>query len=237
MSISLPIKIYMDGAQVNHMRAAVNSNPMVKGFTTNPTLMRKSGVTDYHAFISEVLEAVQGLPISFEVLSDEFHEMEREAHVITGVGSNAVVKIPITNTKGESSCPLIGTLASAGIPLNITAIMTPQQVDAVAKVLNPEIPAIISVFAGRIADTGRDPMPVMEECLEILKPLSNAELLWASPRETFNIFQAAEIGCHIITASPDLIDKLTVANKDLVEYSLETVKMFYQDACAAGYSL
>lgn len=234
---NIKIKIYMDGAQVADMREAVQSNPLVKGFTTNPTLMRKSGVTDYTQFAQEALSAVQGLPISFEVFSDDFAQMEREARIIRNFGPNAMVKIPITNTKGESSCPLIAKLAGDGIALNITAIMTTKQVQDVANSLNPEIPAIVSVFAGRIADTGRDPVPVMAQCLDILQPLPRAELLWASPRETLNIFQAEQVGCHIITVSPELIAKLKFTNKDLDEFSLETVTMFYQDACAAGYSL
>lgn len=227
----------MDGADVESMREAVRSNPLVKGFTTNPTLMRKAGVRDYQAFAAEALAAVKGLPISFEVFSDDFPSMEREARIIASWGQGANVKIPVTNTKNESCCPLIAKLAASGVMVNVTAIMSLKQVQAVVEALDPNVPAIVSVFAGRIADTGRDPIPYMEECLKILKSKPKAELLWASPREALNIFQAEAIGCHIITATPDLIGKLKLQNKDLEEYSLETVKMFYQDALAAGYAL
>lgn len=231
------IKIFMDGAEIAKMKEAVRDNPLVKGFTTNPTLMRKSGITDYAQFANDALNAVHGLPISFEVFSDEFDAMEREARIIAGWGQGANVKIPVTNTKGESSCPLISRLSQDGIVVNVTAIMTLDQVRAVAKALNPDVPAIVSVFAGRIADTGRDPIPHMKACLEVLKPLPKAELLWASPRETLNVYQADAIGCHIITATSDLIAKLALRNKDLEEYSLETVAMFRRDAIAAGFSL
>lgn len=231
------IKIFMDGAEIAKMKEAVRDNSLVKGFTTNPTLMRKSGITDYAQFANDALNAVQGLPISFEVFSDEFDAMEREARVIAGWGRGANVKIPVTNTRGESSCPLISRLTQDGIVVNVTAIMTLNQVRAVAKALNPDVPAIVSVFAGRIADTGRDPIPHMKACLEVLKPLPKAELLWASPRETLNAYQADAIGCHIITATSDLIAKLALRNKDLEEYSLETVAMFRRDAIAAGFSL
>lgn len=235
--MDLQIKIFMDGAHIEDMREAVETNPLVKGFTTNPTLMRKAGIHDYTAFAKEALAAVQGLPISFEVFSDDLESMEREARIIAAWGKNANVKIPITNTKGESCCPLIGKLSSEGIVINVTAIMSLKQVQAVAQVLSPNTPAIVSVFAGRIADTGRDPLPYMEASLKNLQHLSQAELLWASPREVLNIYQAAEIGCQIITATPDLIDKLSLMHKDLEQYSLETVQMFYKDANAAGFSL
>ncbi|MDL2259368.1 transaldolase [Deltaproteobacteria bacterium OttesenSCG-928-K17] len=231
------IKLFLDGAEIQQIRQAVQENPMVKGFTTNPTLMRKAGITDYAAFAKEALETVNGLPISFEVFSDDFESMEREARIIAGWGGGANVKIPITNTKGESSAPLIARLSRDGIMINATAIMTLDQVRLVAEALSPETPAIVSVFAGRVADTGRDPIPHMQECLEILKSRPKAELLWASPREALNIYQAAAIGCHIITATADQIAKLKLRDKDLDEYSLETVKMFYKDATAAGYRL
>lgn len=234
-AMDLQIKLFMDGANIDRMRDAVENNPLIKGFTTNPTLMRKAGVTDYVSFAKEALNAVQGLPISFEVFSDDLEAMEREAHIIASWGNNANVKIPITNTKGESCCPLIQKLSSEGIIVNVTAAMNLKQVQAVANVLAPEVPSIVSVFAGRIADTGRNPIPYMEASLKILQSLPEAKLLWASPREVLNIYQAAEIGCHIITATPDLIDKLPLANKDLEQYSLETVQMFYRDANEAGF--
>lgn len=236
-AMDLQIKLFMDGANIDKMRDAVENNPLIKGFTTNPTLMRKAGVTDYASFAKKALTAVQGLPISFEVFSDDLESMEHEARIIAGWGKNANVKIPITNTKGESCCPLIQKLSSEGIIINITAVMNLKQVQAVADVLTPDVPAIVSVFAGRIADTGRNPIPYMEASLKILKDLPEAKLLWASPREVLNIYQAAEIGCHIITATPDLIDKLSLANKDLEQYSLETVQMFYKDAHAANFSI
>jgi transaldolase len=233
----LPIKIFMDGASIEDIRKVLAANPMVKGFTTNPTLMYKAGVIDYTDFAKKALAVAEGLPISFEVLSDNFADMEREARVIAGWGKGANVKVPITNSKGESSCPLICKLNHDGIFVNITAVMTVQQVYDVASVLDVSVPAIISVFAGRIADTGQDPIPIMQECLSILKPLNKVELLWASPREVFNIFQASAIGCHITTATPEIIAKLSLQNKNLSEYSLETVKMFYKDAVAAGYTI
>lgn len=236
-STDLQIKLFMDSADIEHMREAVEKNPLVKGFTTNPTLMRKAGIHDYIRFAKEALTAVQGLPISFEVFSDDLASMEREARIIASWGSNANVKIPITNTKGESCCPLIHRLSSEGIIVNITAIMSLKQVQAVADVLAPNTAAIVSVFAGRIADTGRNPIPYIEASLKILQHLPEAKLLWASPREVLNIYQADEVGCHIITATPDLIAKLPLANKDLDRYSLETVNMFYKDAHAAGYVL
>lgn len=231
------VKLFLDGAEIEQMRQAVRENPMIKGFTTNPTLMRKAGISDYGAFAQKVLEVVGDMPVSFEVFSDDFDSMEREARIIAGWGGGANVKIPVTNTKGESSAPLIAKLSKDGVVINATAIMTLDQVTKVAEALSPETPAIVSVFAGRLADTGRDPIPHMQKCLEILKSRPKAELLWASPRETLNIYQAAAIGCHIITATADQIAKLKLQGKDLDEYSLETVKMFYQDAVAAGYKL
>lgn len=233
---SLRIKLFMDGANVDEMVEAAR-NPMIKGFTTNPTLMRKAGVDDYTAFARAALDAVGGMPISFEVFSDELDEMEREARVIASWGGDTYVKIPVTNTKGESTAPLIRKLSAEGIALNVTAIMTLEQVRVVADALDAGTPAVVSIFAGRIADTGIDPVPVMVEAAKLLHDRPKAELLWASPRELLNIFQADEAGCHIITATPDVLKKLSLVGKSLDEYSLDTVKMFYQDARAAGYKL
>jgi transaldolase len=233
----LKIKLFMDGAEIRSMVEAVETNPLISGFTTNPTLMRKAGITDYAAFAREAIAAVGGRSISFEVFSDTFDEMEREARIIHSWGGHTYVKIPVTNTKGESSVPLIAKLSREGIALNVTAIMTPEQVAAVAGALDAGTPAIVSVFAGRVADTGTDPMPLMRECKALLAGLPKAELLWASPRELLNVFQANEVGCDIITATKDVLAKLTVVGKDLTRYSLETVQMFYNDATAAGFRL
>lgn len=234
--MKLKIDLYADGADVRDMVAA-REGGIVKGFTTNPTLMKKSGVTDYAAFAKEALKAVSGMPISFEVFADEFDEMERQAKMITKWGESVYVKIPITNTKGHSSIPLIRRLTAAGVKLNITAILTLEQVRDVVEALNPNIPAVVSVFAGRIADTGRDPVPLMREAANIVKAKPKAQLLWASPRELLNIFQAEEVGCHIITVTSDILKKLAGVGKSLDELSLDTVKMFYNDASAAGYKL
>ena len=219
------------------MRSAVATMPHIKGFTTNPTLMRKVGITDYTTFAKEVITAVNGMPISFEVFSDDFAEMEREGRIIHSWGSNASVKIPVTNTTGASAAPLIRRLSSEGVPLNVTAILTLDQVKEVAEALDPATPSIVSVFAGRIADAGVDPVPVMREAAAILKNLPKAELLWASPREVLNVLQAEETGCHIITATKDILAKLPLFGKDLAEYSLETVKMFWKDAKDAGFRI
>jgi transaldolase len=232
----LRIHIYSDGADVRDMAAARDAG-IVKGFTTNPTLMRKCGVADYETFAHEALASTGGMPISFEVFADEFDEMERQARLIATWGDAVYVKIPITNTKGESAIPLIARLSAAGVKLNITAILTLDQVRAVAGALDPNTPAIVSVFAGRIADTGRDPLPLMREALEILHARPKAQLLWASPRELLNIIQADEMGCHIITVTPDILKKLAMVGMPLDELSLDTVKMFYNDASAAGYRL
>jgi transaldolase len=233
----LKIKLFLDGANVGAMREAHEKNPLVKGFTTNPTLMKKAGVSDYAAFAKEAIAAVGDLPISFEVFSDEFPEMEAQAKLIASWGGNTYVKIPVTNTKGQSAAPLIKKLAEAGVALNVTAILTLEQVKEVAAALSPQTPSIVSVFAGRVADTGRDPKPMMSESVAILKSNAKAELLWASPRELLNLFEAEDTGCHIITATKDIIDKMALVGKDLGQYSLETVKMFYNDASAAGYKL
>ncbi|MDR1514240.1 MAG: transaldolase [Synergistaceae bacterium] len=233
----LKVKIFMDGADIESIKSRGASFPFVKGFTTNPTLMRKAGVGDYQSFAKQAISAACGLPISFEVFSDEFDDMGRQARIIASWGPNAYVKIPVTNSKGESSRDLIKSLSKDGISLNVTAILTLGQVKHVAEALDEDVPAIVSVFAGRIADTGRDPVPVMKECLSALKARPNAELLWASPRELLNIVQADEAGCHIITATPGLISKLKLLGKDLEEFSLETVRMFRDDAVAAGFLL
>jgi transaldolase len=231
---SLKIKIFADGADIAGIRK-LYSNPLVKGFTTNPTLMRKAGITDYEAFSRDVLAAVPDRPVSLEVFADDFDEMIAQGRMIASWGKNANVKIPVTNTAGAASDRVIRTLAEAGVVLNITAIMTIAQVRAVAACLNPAVPAIISVFAGRVADTGCDPIPHMIECREALAHLPKAELLWASPRELLNIFQADAMGCHIITVTNDVLAKLSLVGKDLTDYSLDTVKMFRADAVSAGY--
>ena len=233
---SLEVKLFADGADLAGIREMA-ANPAIKGFTTNPTLMRKAGVSDYKAFALQALQAVNGLPISLEVFADEFGEMEKQAHEIASWGKNIYVKIPVTNTKGEFSGSLVERLSRTGVQVNVTALMTIDQVGRVTKRLAPETPAIISVFAGRIADTGRDPMPIMAESVRIMKKKPKAELIWASPRELLNIYQAGEVGCHIITATNDILKKLSLVGKDLDAYSLETVEMFYKDAKAAGYSI
>ncbi|MBP2294300.1 transaldolase [Azospirillum rugosum] len=230
------IELYQDGAELEAMKRAYASGN-VQGFTTNPTLMRKAGITDYAAFARAAIAAIPDLPISFEVFSDDFPTMEREARIIRSWGGNTYVKIPITNTRGESAIPLIARLSAEGFSLNVTAILTLDQVEAVAAAVNPQASTIVSVFAGRIADTGCDPVPVMTRAAEILKPLPNAKLLWASPREVLNVLQAQDCGCHIITATPDILAKMSLFGKDLTQFSLETVRMFYEDARKAGYNL
>jgi len=232
----LKVKLFADGADLAGIKEMA-ANPAIKGFTTNPTLMRKAGVSDYKAFALQALQVVRGRPISFEVFADEFGEMGKQAHEIASWGKNIYVKIPVTNTKGEFSGPLVERLTRAGIQVNVTALTTVDQVKRVADRLAPETPAIISVFAGRIADTGRDPVPIMAEAVKIMKKKPKSELIWASPRELLNIFQANEIGCHIITATNDILKKLPLIGKDLDAYSLETVEMFHKDAKAAGYSI
>lgn len=232
---ALEIKIFSDGANVNEMKR-VYSEGIVKGFTTNPTLMKKDGVKDYKAFAKEILSEIKDMPISFEVFTDDFDSMEKQAREIGSWGNNVYIKIPITNTKGEPSYNLIKRLTLESLKLNITAILTLEQVREVKKFISQNTKSIISVFAGRIADTGRDPVPYMKEALQILKANPNAELLWASSRELLNIFQAEECGCHIITVTNDILKKLSIVNKDLKELSLDTVKMFYNDAVLAGYN-
>jgi transaldolase len=235
-TMKLRIKLFQDGAELSRMMEASKSG-LVVGFTTNPTLMRKAGVTGYKEFAQSAIAAIPNLPISFEVFSDEFNTMEREAREIASWGGNTYVKIPITNTKGESAATLIRKLSAEGFSLNITAILTLDQVETVAAAAAVNSRTIVSVFAGRIADTGIDPVPMMAKAVDMIKHLPRAELLWASPREVLNVVQAQECGCHIITATPDLIAKVPLFGKDLTQYSLETVKMFHEDARAAGFKL
>jgi transaldolase len=232
----LNVKLFQDGADLKAMIAA-KERGVVSGFTTNPTLMRKAGATDYKAFAQAAIKAIPDLPISFEVFSDDFDVMEREAREIASWGGDTYVKIPISNTRGQSSGPLIRKLSSQGFSLNITAMTTLDQVLEVAAAVDEKSRTIVSVFAGRIADTGVDPLPLMTKAVAMLKPCPKAELLWASPREVLNVVQADGCGCHIITATPDILAKLSLFGKDLRQYSLETVKMFYEDARAAGFKL
>lgn len=232
----LRIKLFMDGADVGAMREAYQSRS-VSGFTTNPTLMRKAGLTDYERFAREVIEAIPDLPVSFEVFSDDFPTMEREARKIASWGGDTYIKIPITNTQRESAIPLIRTLSGEGFSLNVTAMMTVAQVEAVAEAVSPAARTIFSVFAGRVADTGIDPVPLMRKAADAIAGIPKGELLWASPRELLNLFHAEESGCHIITATSDIIKKLELVGKNLDDYSLETVQMFYRDAVAAGFSI
>jgi len=233
----LKIKIFADGADKKGM-LELNANPLIQGLTTNPTLMRKVGITDFEAFARDILQSVTVKPISLEVFSDEFSEMKRQAIKINGWAKNVYVKIPITNTRGESSLPLVKELAGEGVKLNVTAILTLEQVEGVAKSLDAKVPAVVSVFAGRIADTGVDPVPHMIECKKILKGIPAAELLWASVREVLNIFQADDCGCDIVTVPHDILNKaIKLAGIGLKEMSLDTVKMFANDAKAAGFSL
>lgn len=232
----LKVKIFADGADISSI-LTLYRKPYIAGFTTNPTLMRKAGISDYEVFCRKLLDVIPDRPISFEVLADEFDEMEAQARKIASWGSNVYVKIPVTNTRGESACSLIERLSWSGLAVNATALLTLKQVRNVARVLNPEVAGIISVFAGRIADAGVDPIPIMTESVAALKDCPKVELLWASPRELLNIVQADRIGCQIITVTDDLMKKLPLLGKDLDVFSLETVKMFYHDALAAGYSI
>jgi len=234
---SLKVKIFADGADLQGMKA-MYANPLIKGFTTNPTLMKGAGVTDYVEFARKVLAAIPDRPVSFEVFADEFDQMEAQALEIASWGRNVNVKIPVTNTKGVFAGPLITRLAKRGVVLNVTAIFTPDQIRRVGEALSPDVPAIVSVFAGRIADSGIDPVPLMREAAQFLKgSRPKAELLWASPRELLNVLQADEVGCGIITVTNDIIKKLPLIGKDQLAYSLETVKMFYNDASAAGFTI
>lgn len=232
----ITLKIFADGANKEDMIYAYQRK-LVHGFTTNPTLMRKAGVTHYENFAKEILGVIKDLPISFEVFSDEPIEMERQARKIYSWAKNIHVKIPIINTQGKSSIPLIKKISQEGIPVNVTAILTLDQVEEVAKALHPTTPSIVSVFAGRIADTGVDPLPIMKKSHELLKHLPKAELLWASSREVLNIMQAQECGCQIITVTPDILKKMSMLGKDLFDVSLDTVKTFYQDSLKSGFNL
>jgi len=232
----LKVRIFADGADLDGI-AEMSRNPMISGFTTNPTLMRKAGVSDYRRFAHEVIGLVPDRPISFEVFSDEFDEMEAQAQEIASWGVNVNVKIPVTNTRREFAGPLIRSLSRAGVALNVTAVMTPAQVGQIVDALDGPAPAFISVFAGRIADTGRDPLPLMTESLRILRARPRTELIWASPRELLNIMQADEIGCDVITVTNDILKKLSQVGKDLDEFSLDTVRMFRDDAVKAGYRI
>ena len=233
---NLKVKLFADGADLKGIEEMA-ANPAIKGFTTNPTLMRKAGITDYKGFAHKALEIVGDLPISFEVFADDFDEMERQALEINSWGKSVYVKVPVMNTKGYFSGPLIEKLSKAGVKLNVTALLTLDQVQSVTQKLAPETPAIVSVFAGRIADTGVDPMPIMAKAVELLKTKPLAELIWASPRELLNVIQADVIGCQIITATNDILKKLSLVGRDHGVYSLDTVKMFYDDAQAAGYAI
>lgn len=232
----LRVAIFADGAEKAGM-IEMYAKPYIKGFTTNPTLMRKAGVADYESFARDILQAIPDRPISFEVFADEFTEMARQARKIATWGRNIRVKIPITNTRRESSVPLCERLTQEGIPLNVTAIFKLEQVQAVVDVVKGGAPTYVSVFAGRVADTGADPVPLMAEAVRRLAVAPNTELIWASPRELLNIFQADAIGCHIITVTNDILKKLSLVGRDLGDYSLDTVKMFYDDGRAAGFAL
>jgi transaldolase len=232
--MKLNIKLFADGADIVDIIKARN-NPLIRGFTTNPTLMRKAGVRNYEVFCRSALDAVQELPISFEVFADDLKEMELQARTISSWGRNVYVKIPITNTKSESTAPVIARLTADGIFVNITAVLTLSQVKRIVPHIHPKTPSIVSVFAGRIADTGVDPIPIMRNALSSLSDLT--ELLWASPREVLNVVQAEACGCHIITASSDILAKLPLLGRDLTAYSLETVRMFHNDAVKSEYKL
>ena len=232
----LHVKIFADGADKAGM-LEMYAKPYIKGLTTNPTLMNKAGITDYRAFAKDILASIKDKPISFEVFSDDFNEMERQALEIASWGDNVYVKIPVTNTKRETCYSLVKELVSQKVKLNVTALMTLEQVEDVVAALDPHVPSYVSVFAGRIADTGRDPVPLMSTAVDLLKPAPAAELIWASPRELLNIFQADAIGCQVITVTNDILKKLSLVGYDLGEYSLDTVKMFYKDALAAKFQI
>lgn len=234
--LSSQIKLFADGASLEDF-TRLHDGGQVAGFTTNPTLMRRAGITDYEAFAQALLARIPDAPISFEVFSDDFEDMKRQALKIAAWGDNVYVKIPITNTQGESSLPLVRDLVARGVKVNVTAILTLEQVAATVEALADDVPAVISVFAGRIADTGIDPMPIMRAAVAMAARKPQAEVLWASVREVLNIYQARDCGCHIITSTPDVLKKLSMAGKDLAELSLETVAMFYDDAQAAGFQL
>jgi len=232
----LRVQIFADGADLSGI-VEMARRPFIKGFTTNPTLMRKAGVADYRAFAKDVLAAVPNRPISFEVFADDFGEMERQAREIATWGESVFVKIPVTDTRGASAAPLIRRLAGDGIQLNVTALLTLEQVETVSAALGDGAPSFISVFAGRLADTGRDPLPLLAKALEVMRKAPRQQLIWASPREVLNILQADAVGCHVITVTNDLLQKLPLVGKDPLQFSLETVRMFHDDAQKAGYTL
>ena len=232
----LKVKIFADGADKSAM-LEMYKKPFIKGLTTNPTLMNKAGIRDYRAFCKDILISIKDKPLSFEVFSDDFKEMERQALEIASWGDNVYVKIPITNTKSETCYALVKKLAKEKVKLNVTALMTLDQVSHVIESLDASVPSYISIFAGRVADTGRDPLPMMSEALNRMKINPLSELIWASPRELLNIFQADDIDCHVITVTNDILKKLSLVGYDLYKYSLDTVKMFYNDAVVAGFKL
>ncbi len=232
----LRIKIFADGADLKRIEA-LKKNPLIKGFTTNPTLMSRSNVRDYRTFALEIIKFAEGRPVSFEVLSDDFEIMEKQAMQIASWGENVYVKIPISNTGGDDAGPLVRQLTNARVKVNVTALTTVEQVEHVIDYLSADTPSYVSIFAGRVADTGRDPVPMMAEAVKLLRAKPLAELIWASPREVLNIFQAESVGCHIITVTNDVLAKLPVVGKDLNEYSRETVQMFYRDAVQAGFDI
>lgn len=236
MTKKLNVKVFSDGAVLETMLKDLQTG-LVTGFTTNPSLMKKAGISSYIGFAKEVLVKITDYPVSFEVFADDLASMEKEAEKIAGLGDNVYVKIPVTTSTGESTCPLIQKLSVKGIKLNVTAIFTIEQTQAVVDHLTAGVPAIVSVFAGRIADTGVDPMPIMEEALRICRQKEGVELLWASPRETYNIYQADQLGVDIITCTTDLIAKLPLQGKDLEDYSLETVQMFLKDSTSLGFKI
>ncbi|HEP4419371.1 TPA: transaldolase [Streptococcus pyogenes] len=236
MTKKLNVKVFSDGAVLETMLKDLQTG-LVTGFTTNPSLMKKAGISSYIGFAKEVLAKIIDYPVSFEVFADDLASMEKEAEKIASLGDNVYVKIPVTTSTGESTCPVIQKLSAKGIKLNVTAIFTIEQTQAVVDHLTAGVPAIVSVFAGRIADTGVDPMPIMEEALRICRQKEEVELLWASPRETYNIYQADQLGVDIITCTTDLIAKLPLQGKDLEDYSLETVQMFLKDSTSLGFKI
>ena len=235
-SLISKVAIFADGADIEGIKVLA-ADLTIKGFTTNPTLMNQAGIQDYEAFSKQVIEVVGGLPLSLEVFTDDIDEMETQARKIASWGEGVFVKIPVTNTKGVSTAALVERLAGSGVQVNVTALFTVRQVEVVAGALSADVPAFVSVFAGRIADAGQDPIPIMTEALEVLRPLPEARLIWASPRELLNIVQADQIGCDVITVTHDLLKKLPSLGKDLDQFSLETVKMFFDDGTAAGYRI
>jgi len=233
---NLQVKIFADGANLSDI-IEMNENPLIKGLTTNPTLMKKAGVKSYKEFAEDVLSIVRSKPISFEVLSDDLEEMQRQAFKIASWGENVFTKIPITNSKGKSTHEIVKELVKNEVKVNVTALMTLEQVELISQCLRDDVPNYVSVFAGRIADTGVDPIKTMKKSLDLLSPIKSSELIWASPRELLNIFQASEIGCHVITATTDILKKLNLVGYDLSKYSLDTVKMFYRDAVDSNFRI